>query len=78
MKLSEIVNEARDALSLYKLTPQQGAYHFKHYEGPDGSFVQIREGNGPFHAAFQTPDGNIQEFESFEELESAVNQHHNR
>lgn len=75
MKLNEITEYNTDYLSQFKRKEVPGLYNYKHYEGPNGTYVQIRDNAGKeFYGVFSTPDGES-EYESFEELRDAIFQY---
>ncbi len=53
----------------------RGLYNFKHYEHPDGSYIQIavHDQKGPRHGVYRDEDGNHHNFNSFDQLKFIPN-----
>jgi hypothetical protein len=67
-KKKESVNEdENNPLSHYKYKHVQGLYHFKHYQHPDGSFIQSKV-NNPNELLHQDAAGNRTKFTNVKEL----------
>lgn len=73
MRIDEVLTSMGvDHLSKFKRKDIPGLYNYKHYEGPDGTYIQIRDGAGSdFNAVFVTPEFETQ-YDSFDELRDAV------
>ena len=64
--------DANDPWNQYKKKHVQGLYNYRHYEHPDGSFMQFR--NGPeFQAIHQDPAGNRKTFTNRREIDAMKN-----